>query len=82
MKNYRKSSHTVYDLKYHIVWITKYRKPVLRGDIAERLRDLIRQICKSNDVEIIKRHVSKDHVHVFVSVPPLKPPDGDFKIDD
>jgi len=70
MEDYRKSSHTVYDLKYHIVWITKYRKPVLRGDVAERLRDLIRQVCKSNDVEIIKGHVSKDHVHIFVSVPP------------
>ncbi len=70
MENYRKSSHTVYDLKYHIVWITKYRKPVMRGEIAERLRDLIREICKSKDVEIIKGHISKDHVHIFVSVPP------------
>jgi putative transposase len=70
MENYRKSSHTVYDIKFHIVWITKYRKPILRGDIAKRLRDLIREICKSNDVEIIKGHVSRDHVHIFVSVPP------------
>jgi putative transposase len=70
MENYRKSSHTVYDIKYHIVWITKYRKPVLRGGIAERLRDLIREICKSEDVEIVKGHVSRDHVHLFVSVPP------------
>jgi putative transposase len=70
MEHYRKSSHTVYDIKYHIVWITKYRKPVLRGDIAVRLRNPIREICKSNDVEITKGHISKDHVHVFVSVPP------------
>ena len=70
MDNYRKSRHTVYDLKYHIVWITKYRKPVLRGEIGERVRELIREICKAKDVEIIKGHVAKDHVHVFVSVPP------------
>jgi putative transposase len=70
MENYRKSSHTVYDIKYHLVWITKYRKPVLRGEVAERCRDLIREICKANDVEIIKGHVSQDHVHIFVSVPP------------
>ena len=70
MENYRKSSHTVYDIKYHIVWITKYRKPVLRGEIAERLRDLIREICKARDIEILKGHVSRDHVHVFLSVPP------------
>jgi len=70
MENYRKSSHTVYDLKYHFVWVTKYRKPVLRGEIAERVRDLIREICKASDVEILKGHISKDHVHIFVSVPP------------
>lgn len=70
MENYRKSSHTVYDIKYHIVWITKYRKPVLRGDVAHRLRELVREICKSKDVEIIRGHVSRNHVHIFVSCPP------------
>ena len=70
MQNYRKGSHTVYDLKYHIVWITKYRKPVMRGDIAVRVRDLIREISRSLDVEIIKGHVARDHIHLFVSIPP------------
>ena len=70
MEHYRTSSHTVYDIKYHLVWITKYRKPVLRSEIAERVRDLISEICKSKDVEIIKGHVASDHVHIFVSVPP------------
>jgi putative transposase len=70
MENYRKTSHSVYDLKYHLVWITKYHKPVFFGDVAARLRELIRKICKSLDIEIIKGHVSKDHVHLFVSVPP------------
>ena len=60
----------MYDLKYHIVWITKYRKPIMQGEIAKRVRDLIREICKAKDVEIIKGHISKDHVHIFVSVPP------------
>jgi putative transposase len=70
MQNYRKTSHTTYDCKYHIVWITKYRKKVMTGLVAERVRELIRQICKENEVEIIKGHISKDHVHLFVSVPP------------
>jgi putative transposase len=70
MEYYRKTSHTTYDCKYHIVWITKYRKPVLRGAIAERVRELLRGICKSQDVEILKGHVSKDHIHLFVSAPP------------
>jgi putative transposase len=52
------------------VWITKYRKPVMKGDIAVRVRDLIREISRSMDVEILKGHVSKDHVHLFVSIPP------------
>lgn len=70
MQNYRKTSHTTYDCKYHIVWITKYRKKVLTGLVAERIRDLLRGICNEQDVEIIKGHVSKDHIHLFVSVPP------------
>jgi putative transposase len=70
VQNYRTTSHSVYDLKFHLVWITKYRKKVLYGQVAERLRDLIREICKTKDVEIIKGSISKDHVHLFVSVPP------------
>lgn len=70
MEHYRKSSHSTYDCKYHIVWITKYRKKVLTGLLAERVRELIRQICKEHEVEIIKGHVSIDHIHLFVSVPP------------
>jgi len=69
MENYRRSSYSVYDIKYHIVWTTKYRKPVLRADIAECVRDLIRGLCKAKEVEIIKGHISRDHVHLFVSVP-------------
>ena len=68
--SYRKTAHSVYDLKYHMVWITKYRKPILRGEIGKRVRELIRQTCASLDVYIVKGHVSKDHVHLLVSVPP------------
>jgi putative transposase len=70
VQNYRTTSHSVYDLKYHLVWITKYRKKVLYGQIAERLRDLLREICKMKDVEIIKGSIARDHIHMFVSVPP------------
>ena len=70
MAKYRKGSHTVHELHYHFVFITKYRKPVLRGDIAKRARELIRQICHSEDVEIVKGNISKDHVHLLLSMPP------------
>lgn len=70
MQHYRKTSHTTYDCKYHIVWITKYRKKILVGHVAERVRELIRGICKEHDVEILRGHVSRDHVYMLVSVPP------------
>jgi putative transposase len=68
--SYRKTSHSVYSLKYHVVWITKYRKPVLRGEIAKRLRELVRQTCAELEVYIESGHVATDHVHLLVSCPP------------
>jgi putative transposase len=70
MQNYKSGSHTRYDIKYHIVWISKYRKPIMIGPVAERLREIIRQICMQNEVSIIKGHVSKDHIHLLVSCSP------------
>ena len=52
MVEYRKNAHAVFDIKYHVVWITKYRYKVLKGRVAERARDLIRQICQARDVVI------------------------------
>jgi putative transposase len=68
--SYRKTSHAVYTQKYHIVWITKYRKPVLRGEVARRLRELVRQTCARLDVSIESGHVAVDHVPLLLSVPP------------
>lgn len=68
--SYRKTSHSVYDLKYHLVWITKYRKPVLRGAVGQRVRELVRQSCAQLDVQILSGAVQPDHVHLLVSVPP------------
>ena len=68
VKGYRKSSHTTYQLNYHFVFITKYRKPALRGDVAVRLRDLIREICARNQIEILKGHVRPEgQVLIFLS---------------
>ena len=70
MAEYRHSAHAVFDIKYHVVWITKYRYKILRGRLAERARDLIRQICQSRDVVIVRGAVSPDHIHVLLSAPP------------
>ena len=70
MEGYRRSARTVYNLHYHFVFGTKYRKPALRGEIATEVRDLIREICKGSDIEILNGHVRPDHVHLLLSVPP------------
>ena len=66
MAEYRRSAHAVFDLKYHLVWITKYRYKVLRGRVAERTRDLIRQSCEARELVIIRGAVSPDHIHRLV----------------
>ena len=70
MRNRRKGSHTVHDVKVHLVWVTKYRYKVLIDQIARRVRELIRQTCEVKDIRIIRGHVSPDHVHLFISYPP------------
>lgn len=69
MAEYRRSAHAVFDIKYHVVWITKYRYKVLKGRVAERARDLIRQICEARDVVIVRGAVSPDHIHMLLSAP-------------
>ena len=63
-------SNTISHLTAHIVWVTKYRYPVLKGDIQSRCRDLIKQICVAEDVVILKGVVSSDHVHMHIEYPP------------
>lgn len=70
MSNYRKNSHSITNLSCHIVWATKYRYDVLQGDIQHRCRDLLIQICNSENVHILKGVVSKDHIHMHVEYLP------------
>ena len=74
MSKYRKGSHSVYLLNYHFVFIPKYRKPVLVGEVGLRVRELIREICRAHDIEILQGHVRPDHVHLLLSVPPTMSP--------
>ena len=70
MVEYRRNSHTVSSLTCHIVWATKYRYHVLKGDLKQRCRDLLIQICDSENVHILKGVVSKDHIHMHIEYPP------------
>ncbi len=58
---YDKGKHTIYHHRYHLVWITKYRKKVLTGAVRERVREIARQVCEEIGVTIIKGVLSTDH---------------------
>ena len=66
----RQGSHTVSRITAHIVWVTKYRYPVLKGEVQKRCRELIIQICDAEDIRILKGVVSADHIHMHIEYPP------------
>ncbi|MDE2570592.1 MAG: IS200/IS605 family transposase [Sphingomonadales bacterium] len=68
--SYRSGSHTLFHHRFHIVWAPKYRYKVLIGDVRLRVRDVVRQVCAEMGVTIINGVLSKDHVHLFVEIPP------------
>lgn len=70
MANYRNGTHSISNLSCHIVWVTNYRYAVLTGDVQKRCRDILVQVCNSEDVKILKGVVSKDHIHMHVEYPP------------
>lgn len=67
---YETGSHTVFHHRYHIVWITKYRYNVLGGELRERIRTIIQQTCEELGVKIVSGVLSREHVHMFVEIPP------------
>ena len=70
MSDYRHGSHTTFAIHLHIVWITTYRHKVLRGEVAERVRAIVREECRKSGVDILQGHISPYHVHVMISLPP------------
>lgn len=70
MQNYKQGSHTVWDCKYHLVWVTKYRYEILGGDVGHRCRELLREIALSKEMEIHAGAINRDHVHMLLSIPP------------
>ena len=59
--NYRVGSHTQFKIEYHVVWATQYRYPLLNGEIAQRVRELTRQIGERLELHILRGVISKDH---------------------
>ena len=68
--SYSTASQTTYYHRYHVVWATKYRYRVLEGAMRERIREIILQTCREMGVHIVKGVLARDHVHMFLSVPP------------
>lgn len=68
--SYTTGCHTIFHHRYHIVWVPKYRYEVFTGEIRLRVREIIRQVCKELGVKIVSGVLSKDHVHMFVEIPP------------
>lgn len=69
MDGYQTNGHAVYDIKYHMIWVTNYRYGVLKGRIGRRTRELIRQGCQARRITILQGSVGKDHIHILVSCP-------------
>ncbi len=68
--NIKRTSHAVYEAKYHLVWCPKYRKKILSGDIQNRVKEVFLEIADHFDFEIDRCEVSEDHVHILISFPP------------
>jgi putative transposase len=69
MKLY-KASHTVYSLKYHLVWITKKRYKKFYRLVVERAKDILAQICDENDLILEEIAIEPDHIHLYLTIGP------------
>jgi hypothetical protein len=70
METYKQLSHTTYLCNYHVVFCPKYRFRILYGVVGQKVRDWVRKIAEWKGVDILEGHVSKDHVHLVLSIPP------------
>jgi len=73
-RKYDRTSHAVYELKYHFVWVPKYRKMVLKEPVARKLKRIFLGIAERYGFTIVEQEVMPDHVHLFVSAPPRYSP--------
>lgn len=68
--NTKAGSHCQYNLCYHIAWITKYRRSFLKGELAVRLKQILSQVARKYELNIIAQEVMPDHVHMLVKAQP------------
>ena len=63
-------SHTMWECKYHIVWIPKYRKKTIFGALRKHLGEIFRELARQKESKILEGHLMSDHVHILLSIPP------------
>ena len=63
-------SHAVWDCKYHIIWIPKYRRKVQYGELRKHLGEMFRGLARQKESMVLEGHLMADHVHMFISIPP------------
>jgi putative transposase len=70
MNEYQSLNHTKWECKFHIVWIPKYRKKVLYGQIRNQLGPVFRELARQRESEIVEGRLVGDHIHMLISIPP------------
>lgn len=70
----RSTRHSKYNINYHLVWIPKYRRPILIGEVATHLSDIFHTIADKKGLEILSMEIMPDHIHLFISSPPQNAP--------
>lgn len=73
-KRWKRSTTTVYNISYHLIWCPKYRRKVLVIDVAKWLEELLLQKAHEIEVEIVQMEIMPDHVHLFVKTTPTNSP--------
>ena len=70
MQNYESLSHTRWECKYHVVFIPKYRRKALFGELRRHLGPVFRELARQRECEILEGHLMPDHVHMLIAIPP------------
>ncbi len=70
MKDWQSQSHVKWECKYHVVILPKYRRKEIYGRLRKRIGEILRQLCRQKDVELIEGKAMVDHIHMLLSVPP------------
>ena len=70
MKEWQSQAHVKWECKYHVVIVPKYRKKAIYGKLRQQIGEMLRQLCRQKEIELLEGHARVDHVHLLLSVPP------------